>query len=132
MASTIRFSADEVCRFVGVSRGQLNAWLAGGRCQVCGGVGFTLADILGLAVVRELSVRCGDDLRTFAAGLEALFQLLATTPQVERLDDVTAVVGPHTAELWTCETVRTRMIPVDWVSAQFGPLLAGLRDQAFA
>jgi len=123
------FSAEQACAIAGVSADLLSNRF-GKRFEAA--AEFTLADILGLGVMGELLARADTDLEAFAVGFTYLFQALAASSDVERLDGVTAVLGPRSAELCSSEDVSVQRVPAGSVTVPLGPLLANLRDLVFA
>jgi hypothetical protein len=129
-----RFSADEICGLLDLAPDWLSQWrldrlIPTGEDR--GSSPFTLADILSIAVTQEISARADIHLESYAEGLGWLVQALAAA-DVERLDDVMAIVGPRSAELWDRGQQRIRAVPSDWVAIPLGPILSNLRDRVFS
>jgi len=128
----VRFSNAEAAAIVGATLDRLDAWRSlAPSPDARASTGFTLADLLGFAVMQHVADRQGADLEAFAAGLARLFQILDRAPDVTRLDGLIALIGPQTAELLPRHSRRLNS-PAGYIVAPLGPLLADLRDQVFS
>jgi len=130
----LRFSRAAARQIVGVSESQLElweqaAWQETGRRPA---VAFTFADLLALAILREVSRRLGRRAGGFSAGLGQLFLALAEKDDVERIDDLVALVGPHFARLAKVRSQHIRCEDETFVVVPLGPILADFRDQVFS
>jgi hypothetical protein len=127
------FSRDDACGILGIPLSTLAEWEQKGRpgCRGRDDGRFTLSDLLALAVTREMAQRLGPRLDDFAVGLKQLFPALASRPDVERADNLSAVVGPRFAFLWRIPDDDERSLERDIIVVPLRPLLSELRDQVF-
>jgi hypothetical protein len=127
------FSREEACAIVGIPVSTLIEW----ERQGCRNWGpgddrpFALSDLLALAVIREMARCLGPRLNDFAFGVGQLFQALAARTDMERADDLSAVIGPHFAFLWKIHEGDDRSRERDMVVVPLRPLLADFRNQVF-
>jgi hypothetical protein len=128
-----RFSREDACAIVGIPMSTLLSWEHQG-CKACadgdGGL-LRLSDLLALAVTRELAGRLGPRLSEFVSGVKQLFPALASKSDVERADDLSAVIGPRFAFLWQIPDEDDRCRERGIVVVPLRPLLSELRGQVF-
>lgn len=126
------FSREEACAIVGIPMSTLVEWERKG----CGSRGpddrpFALSDLLALAVTREMARCLGPRFNDFAFRVRQLFQAFAARTNMERADDLSAVIGPHFAFLWKIREGDDRCRERDIVVVPLRPLLSELKDQVF-
>jgi hypothetical protein len=90
-----------------------------------------LSDMIALGVTREMAQRLGPRLDDYAPGLKQLVPALAARPDLERADDLSAVIGHRFAFLWRVDACDVPCQARDMVIVPLRPLLRELRDQVF-
>jgi hypothetical protein len=128
-----RFSRENACAILGVPPSALSEWEARGApaCDDRPDGRLTLSDLIALAVTREIARRLGPRLDDFAPGVKQLFPALAARADVERADDLSAVIGRQFAFVWRVPDGDIRCDAQDVVVVPLRPLLRELRDQVF-
>jgi hypothetical protein len=127
-----RFSPDDACAIVAIPASTLLAWRQGAApdCDDRDGRPFALSDLVALAVTRELAGRVGPRLGDFASGVAQVFCTLAANYDLERADDLSAVIGRDFGFLWPIRHPGQHQ-ERDIVVVPLRPLLRELRDQVF-
>jgi len=128
-----RFSRESACAILGIPVSAPAEWEArGAQAWDDRPDGrFAMSDVIALAVSREMARRLGPRLSDFAPGVKQLFQVLAARSDVERADDLSAVIGHQFAYLWQVDGT-TRCDARDIVVVPLRPILRELRDQVFS
>ena len=104
-----------------------------GSAEGCRGVrSFRLADLLLLAVVREIAPQLGSSLAEFTFGLKRLAHALSAHPDVARLSESSVVIARDFAQICELREGHVRCERGDILVVPLRPLLADFRDQAFA
>lgn len=127
------FSREDASRIVGVPISAFLDWerFAAPRTDVASEPAFTFSDLLAFAVTREMADQLGPAVGDYAFGVGQLFDLLAAQPNVDRLDDHSAVIGRGFARLGKVRDKHVSCATRDFVIVPLRPLLADFRDQVF-
>jgi hypothetical protein len=125
-------SRTAACRLIGVSPSALGRWERSVASGVSLPASLAFADLLALAVLRELTARLGAGADDFSAGVAQLFAVLAARADLERLDDYVALIGHDFARLAELRSDHVRCVGDDFIVVALHPILASFRDQVFA
>jgi hypothetical protein len=126
-----RFTREAACEILGLEPHELHSWdRASAALRLA--TSLTFADLLALAVVAEASRRLGAATSDYGLGLCRLFVALAEPADAERLDEHVALVGRDFARLARAKDDHIRCAGDGFIVVPLGPILAGLRDRAFA
>jgi hypothetical protein len=127
-----RFSRGAACRIVGLAPSDLARWedAAGREAGLRLPASLSFADLVALAVLREVSRQVGARLDDFAVGLAELFTALAERTDVGRLNDHVALVGCHYARLAPLPSDHVRCVGDGFIVVPLCAVLRDLHDQA--
>ena len=129
--AAVAFSPEAACEILGLSAGELARWdraFAALRLAAS----LTFSELVALAVIGEASRRLEARAGAFTLGLCRLFVTLAERTDVERLGEHVALVGRDFARLARLKDDHIRCAGDDFIVVPLAPILADLRDQAFA
>ncbi len=127
--STIQFTQEQARTLTGVSAETIRHWrkavpyLAAKSGK---SARFTFADVVGLAVTREVITTFGVHIGSVNVGVNALFQLLAET-QPTRLENAVAVVTASEASLSSTEDVTVRSLDGPALVVPIDPLIVSIQ-----
>ena len=130
-AAAVAFSPEAACEILGLSAGELARWdraFAALRLAAS----LTFSELVALAVIGEASRRLEARAGAFTLGLCRLFVTLAEQADIERLGEHVALVGRDFARLARLKDDHIRCAGDDFIVVPLAPILADLRDQAFA
>lgn len=133
-ALSAEFPLPTACRLVGLTPAQL-ARLERAVSDATGwrpSQSLTFADLVALAVVREVLHQLAGRIDEVTVGLAELFVALASRRDVERLSDHVAVVGRAFARLVAMPNDEPESIEGAVVVIPLRPILAAFRDQVFS